>query len=150
MIVEVMPLPETGKPRFFSNGVGRFEVVFEADPIDVKMGDPIRLLFSVEGEGNLEHLDMPRFSVLAESFRILGMEDRLEENRRWKAYLIAPSSRMWRRYQSSLFLISTPGKRSTLPADGARRGSLSIEALSRPLLLIRKRRGAVPTGLERG
>ena len=110
MIVEVMPLPETGKPRFFSNGVGRFEVVFEADPIDVKMGDPIRLLFSVEGEGNLEHLDMPRFSVLAESFRILGMEDRLEENRRWKAYLIAPSSPDVAEIPELAFSYFDPGK----------------------------------------
>ncbi|MGE4285969.1 MAG: BatD family protein [Phycisphaerae bacterium] len=47
--LNVLPLPQEGRPADFSGLVGEYKISAEASPIDVKVGDPITLKITVEG-----------------------------------------------------------------------------------------------------
>ncbi len=51
--IEVLPLPEPGRPAEFTGAVGRFQLSVEAQPTQVAVGDPVTLRVLVEGEGNM-------------------------------------------------------------------------------------------------
>ena len=51
--IEVLPLPEQGRPAEFTGAVGRFQLSVEAQPTQVAAGDPVTLRVLVEGEGNM-------------------------------------------------------------------------------------------------
>lgn len=51
--IEVLPLPELGRPAEFTGAVGRFQLSVEAQPTQVAAGDPVTLRVLVEGEGNI-------------------------------------------------------------------------------------------------
>ena len=51
--IEVLPLPEQGRPAEFTGAVGRFQLSVEAQPTRVAVGDPVTLRVLVEGEGNM-------------------------------------------------------------------------------------------------
>ena len=51
--VEVLPLPEPGRPAEFTGAVGRFQLSVEAQPTQVAVGDPVTLRVLVEGQGNM-------------------------------------------------------------------------------------------------
>ncbi|MCK5215944.1 MAG: protein BatD [Candidatus Omnitrophica bacterium] len=52
-------LPENGKPRDFSGGVGSFDFDVHIGPEEVRVGDPLTLKIKVAGNGNLKALRMP-------------------------------------------------------------------------------------------
>ena len=51
--IEVLPLPDQGRPAEFTGAVGRFQLSVEAQPVQVAAGDPVTLRVLVEGEGNM-------------------------------------------------------------------------------------------------
>ena len=51
--IEVLPLPEQGRPAEFTGAVGRFQLRVAAQPTQVAAGDPVTLQVLVEGEGNM-------------------------------------------------------------------------------------------------
>ena len=51
--IEVLPLPEQGRPAEFTGAVGHFQLSAEAQPTQVAAGDPVTLRVLVEGEGNM-------------------------------------------------------------------------------------------------
>ena len=51
--IEVLPLPEQGRPAEFTGAVGRFQLSVAAQPTQVSAGDPVTLRVLVEGEGNV-------------------------------------------------------------------------------------------------
>jgi len=51
--IEVLPLPEQGRPEEFTGVVGRFQLSVEAQPTQVAVGDPVTLRVLVQGEGNM-------------------------------------------------------------------------------------------------
>lgn len=51
--LEVLPLPEEGRPAEFTGAVGRFQLSVAAEPTQVAAGDPVTLRVLVEGEGNM-------------------------------------------------------------------------------------------------
>lgn len=57
--LEVLPLPDAGKPAGFSGAVGRFEMHVDAGPRQLKTGDPVTITTTIDGEGNLEGIDPP-------------------------------------------------------------------------------------------
>lgn len=57
--VEVMPLPDAGRPDGFTGAVGKFRLSAELDKTDVMQGSAIRLSVSLEGEGNLRTIADP-------------------------------------------------------------------------------------------
>jgi hypothetical protein len=60
--INVLPLPEKGKPEDFSGAVGVYEFEASASPVDVKVGDPITLKMKVTGQGDLKSINMPVFN----------------------------------------------------------------------------------------
>jgi hypothetical protein len=57
--VEVLPLPETGKPAEFRGAVGRYKFKAELKDRVSRVGTPTRLLIEIEAEGNLDALTPP-------------------------------------------------------------------------------------------
>ncbi|NUQ50986.1 MAG: BatD family protein, partial [Phycisphaerae bacterium] len=71
--VEVLPLPQEGRPPGFSGAVGRYTVHASASPTSVRVGDPIELTIDVGGEGPLEALPPPALTqqpALTQAFRV--------------------------------------------------------------------------------
>jgi hypothetical protein len=61
--LNVLPLPEEGRPVDFSGAVGQYDLTVEAAPLKVKAGDPITLRMALTGVGNLKAVKMPVFGA---------------------------------------------------------------------------------------
>jgi len=59
--VEVLPLPQVGKPEKFSGLVGQFTTTTVIDRTEVTAGQPITVVVKVEGRGNLSSLKTLEF-----------------------------------------------------------------------------------------
>jgi len=57
--MEILPLPEEGKPKEFAGAVGRFTLDVSAIPVETTVGEPITLTMTVKGNGNLEAVAAP-------------------------------------------------------------------------------------------
>lgn len=65
--IEVMPLPEAGKPVSFSGAVGNFQANFQVSRNQVKANDAFNLKVTINGKGNLKLINTPEIT-LPESF----------------------------------------------------------------------------------
>jgi hypothetical protein len=61
--LEVLPLPESGRPSDFSGAVGTFALKAEASPRDVAVGDLVTLAIEVAGDGLLDGVTPPSVAV---------------------------------------------------------------------------------------
>lgn len=59
VVLDVLPLPDQGKPADFSGAVGRFALEVRAAPLDVVAGDPVTLTYTISGEGDLSSVTPP-------------------------------------------------------------------------------------------
>ncbi len=59
LVLDVLPLPENGKPADFSGAVGRFTLDSKAAPLQLAAGDPVTLTYSLRGEGDLSSAAPP-------------------------------------------------------------------------------------------
>jgi len=60
----VSPLPQEGRPDSFAGAIGRgYTIGVAANRTVVRVGDPITLTVTVQGEGNLENVGLPRLSA---------------------------------------------------------------------------------------
>jgi hypothetical protein len=57
--IEVLPLPEVGRPAEFAGAVGHFTMAANAQPTHVKAGDPVTLRVEIEGQGNMAAVKIP-------------------------------------------------------------------------------------------
>lgn len=57
--INVLPLPEEGKPENFSGAVGQFDFDASIGPAEVKVGDPLTLRMKISGKGNLKAANFP-------------------------------------------------------------------------------------------
>ncbi len=57
--VNVLPLPETGRPATFSGAVGQFTLSYVAGPTNVSVGDPVTVRLQIAGTGSLESMMLP-------------------------------------------------------------------------------------------
>jgi len=60
--LNVLPLPEQGKPPSFSGAVGSFTMHVAASPTELTAGDPITLRINLAGSGNLGDAAPPQVS----------------------------------------------------------------------------------------
>jgi hypothetical protein len=52
--IDVLPLPEQGRPADFAGAVGRWRLEASAKPTEVAVGDPITLNVKITGTGNID------------------------------------------------------------------------------------------------
>jgi hypothetical protein len=92
--IDVVALPEQGRPLDFSGAVGALHASARADRTDVDVGDSIKLNVEWTGEGNLEFFTPPELDRLDafEGFRVFGKAERKTAERRILTYDIAPTS----------------------------------------------------------
>ena len=57
--LNVLPLPEEGKPANFSGAVGDFQISGTADPTTLAVGDPIAVDITISGVGNFDAITPP-------------------------------------------------------------------------------------------
>lgn len=73
MTLDVLPLPQTDKPREYYGLVGKYTISASASPLNVNVGDPITLTIRVGGNSYLKPVQWPDLESvpeLAEDFRI--------------------------------------------------------------------------------
>jgi len=63
IFLQILPLPEKGKPRDFNDAVGKFRFRLEAQPREVRVGEPITLRMVIEGKGNFTPITAPQFNT---------------------------------------------------------------------------------------
>jgi hypothetical protein len=61
--VEVLPLPEEGRPEEFTGAVGRFALNVQSQPSVLPVGDPVTVTVTIGGVGNLDAIEMPKIEV---------------------------------------------------------------------------------------
>jgi tetratricopeptide (TPR) repeat protein len=74
LVLDVLPIPEVGRPTPFWGAVGRFELAAALDRDSVKLGGSVKLTLTVKGRGNLEFLRLPTLDALA-GFHKLGQTE---------------------------------------------------------------------------
>lgn len=61
--IEVLPLPDEGRPAEFTGAVGRFALSADAQPTHVQAGDPVTLRVEVSGVGNMAAVQVPNIQI---------------------------------------------------------------------------------------
>lgn len=87
--IEVLPLPEQGKPANFNGAVGKFTYKAEASKQSLKANDAFNLRLTLSGTGNFPLIDAPKLNM-PEGFEIY--DPKISENGNSKTfdYLIIP------------------------------------------------------------
>ncbi len=62
--IEVLPLPEEGRPADFGGAIGHWKLDVTAKPTNVVVGDPITVTIKVSGNGNIDTVPMPKLGPL--------------------------------------------------------------------------------------
>jgi TolA-binding protein len=63
LIVEVLPVPEEGRPASFNGAVGQLAMVASVDEERLSVGEATRLVVEVNGKGNVKALPAPVFDA---------------------------------------------------------------------------------------
>ena len=63
LAVNVLPLPEEGKPDSFKGAVGDFRMDVKVSPKSVNVGDPVTLTMAVKGDGNFDTVICPQLNA---------------------------------------------------------------------------------------
>jgi hypothetical protein len=58
--VDVVPLPEAGKPKSFTGGVGDLDIASAIDKTEVHANEPVTITVKIEGHGNVESIGEPK------------------------------------------------------------------------------------------
>lgn len=92
--IEVIQLPENGRPLDFSGAVGKVYASAHADRRDVDAGESIKLTVEWTGDANLEFFEPPDLgrSDAFRGFRVYGTTDKKAYERRAVTYDLAPIS----------------------------------------------------------
>jgi len=61
--IQVLPLPEAGKPASFSGAVGAFNFTSSIDKTDVKTNESVTISFTANGTGNIKLLELPKIKL---------------------------------------------------------------------------------------
>ncbi len=95
--IEVLPLPEEGKPANFSGAVGNFSIAASVDRAQVKTNEAITLKVSARGAGNIKVLPQPQIDLPADfevydpkvSEKIDYSNDQISGSKTWE-FVIVP------------------------------------------------------------
>ena len=84
--VEVMPLPQLGRPAAFTGAVGSYTITAYADPVSIPVGEPVTLSIQIAGTGNVEAIVEPDIGGL-EGFKVYEPKIEVQESIRDDLYL---------------------------------------------------------------
>jgi hypothetical protein len=95
--IEVLPLPEAGKPANFSGAVGNFSLAASVDRAQVKTNEAITLKVSARGAGNIKVLPQPQIDLPADfeiydpkvSEKIDYSNDQISGSKTWE-FVVVP------------------------------------------------------------
>lgn len=90
--IEVLPIPEVGRPTPYYGAVGRFAIEATLDREVVKVGGSVKLTLLVRGQGNCEFLRMPPLDELPGFHKLGQAEARREADKVVVTYDFAPLS----------------------------------------------------------
>lgn len=85
----VLPLPEEGKSKDFSGAIGNFRFSLEAEPKEVKVGDPITVKMIIEGEGNFDTVTCPKLSS-HKGFKVYEPQVKQQKNKKVFEQILMP------------------------------------------------------------
>jgi hypothetical protein len=68
--IEVLPLPEEGKPHDFAGAIGRFRLEVTAVPNEVSVGEPVTVTMTIRGDGNVDTVTAPTLLGPLEQFKV--------------------------------------------------------------------------------
>ncbi len=71
--IEVLPLPEKGRPEGFSGAIGDFAIEVTGDSATARQGEPVMLSVELKGRGNFSRIEGPSFPE-TETWRIYDPE----------------------------------------------------------------------------
>lgn len=77
LTLDIIPLPERGKPAGFSGAVGQFDMNVEVKPTELEAGEPITVSTTISGTGNIDLITPP---VIQETDQFKAYEVRRIEN----------------------------------------------------------------------
>jgi hypothetical protein len=63
LTVEIIPLPETGKPEKFGGAVGKFSLKLEADKLSLSQNTPVTFTLTLSGTGNFQAINAIRLPL---------------------------------------------------------------------------------------
>lgn len=89
--IEVIPLPEDGKPASFNGAVGSFQARVQVTRNELKANDALNLKMTISGKGNLKLLSPPTLN-LPEGFESYEPKATESGNSKTFDYLIIPRS----------------------------------------------------------
>lgn len=91
VLIDVLPLPEEGKPGEFSGAVGKFDFSAQVSPSSVNVGDPVTARLKLEGEGNLKAIKMPKFKE-SKAFKVYEPQIKEENGQKVLEQVLIPKS----------------------------------------------------------
>jgi hypothetical protein len=77
--IDVLPLPEEGKPADFTRAVGQWNLDQDAKPAEVAVGDPITVTIKIAGNGNIDTVSTPALKGL-EKFKAYDPSSKTTKN----------------------------------------------------------------------
>ncbi|MGB3968095.1 MAG: BatD family protein, partial [Planctomycetota bacterium] len=90
--IEVLPIPEAGRPTPYYGAVGRFTIEAALDRDRVRVGSSVKLTLTVRGQGNLEFLRLPPLDELPGFHKLGQAEARRDADKVAVTYDLVPLS----------------------------------------------------------
>lgn len=108
--LELLPLPQDGKPEDFSGAVGDYQFIYSAGPKKVKVGDPVTLKMEINGTGNFNTVIIPKLEN-TEGFRVYEPQIKTEANRKTFRQVLIPESDKVYQTPKAIFTYFDPDKK---------------------------------------
>lgn len=90
--LEVLPIPEEGRPTPYYGAVGRFSIGARLDRNSVRVGESVKLTVTVRGRGNLEFLRLPALDDLPGFHKLGAVEPQRDADKVVVTYDLTPLS----------------------------------------------------------
>ena len=93
LALEVLPIPEAGRPQPYYGAVGRFAMKATLDRDTVKVGNSVKLTLEITGSGNFEFCRVPDVSSWEQKgLHLLGQTEQRKADRLAVTYDFTPTS----------------------------------------------------------
>ena len=89
LTIEVLPIPDEGRPVPYFGAVGRFQIAASLDQDRVRVGNSLKLKLAITGTGNFGFLRVPELDLLG-GFHLLGKTQNRESGQLEVTYDLTP------------------------------------------------------------